>query len=97
MNVTVFNRYTQYRRKKEEEHNAWLKRKAEREEKISRGEKVGPEERDPTAEVELGIWSIIKFVVISMLVIALSGKFITGSYLWDFEDYLPTIRSLIPV
>lgn len=74
-----------------------MKRKQEREEKLKRGEKVGPEEPDPTAEVEVGLLGLLKFFVYTILILALAGKFITGSYVWNYEDKLPALKSLIPV
>ena len=66
-----------------------------REEKIDRGEEVGPEEPDPTAEPEVGCIGLLKFLVISLVVIVLAGKFFTGSYLW--EQQLPDLSGLLPV
>lgn len=77
------------------EHDAWLERKKEREEKIKRGEKVGPEEPDPTAEPEIGCLGLLKFLVIALVTITLAGKFFTGSYLWELEP--PNWRQFIPV
>lgn len=77
------------------EHDEWLKRKEERELKIARGEKVGPEEPDPLEEPEVGCLGLLKFIVISLVVLVLAGKFFTGSYLW--EQSLPDISKLIPV
>lgn len=91
------DRYTNYRKQQEAEHKAWLKRKEERDEKIARGEEVGPEEPDPTAEVEIGLLGLLKFIVYTLLVITLAGKFVTGSFLWNYEELLPTLRQLIPV
>lgn len=88
-------RYAQYREQKQKEHDAWLQRKKEREEKLARGEAVGPEEPDPTEEPEVGCLGLLKFIVISLVVIVMAGKFFTGSYLW--EHNLPDISKLIPV
>lgn len=88
-------RYSEYRLKREQEHEAWLQRKKEREEKIARGEKAGPEEIDPTEEPEVGCLGILKFVLYATIFIVLAGKFITGSFLWEHE--LPNLRQFIPV
>ncbi|KAF7792107.1 hypothetical protein EIP86_003137 [Pleurotus ostreatoroseus] len=89
-----FLAYAQYREQKQKEHEAWLQRKKEREEKLARGEAVGPEEPDPTEEPEVGCLGLLKFIVISLVVIVMAGKFFTGSYLW--EHNLPDITKLIP-
>ncbi|KAI0921983.1 hypothetical protein AcW1_004184 [Taiwanofungus camphoratus] len=86
--------YSEYRLKREQEHEAWLQRKKEREEKIARGEKAGPEEIDPTEEPEVGCLGILKFVLYATIFIVLAGKFITGSFLWEHE--LPNLRQFIP-
>ena len=77
------------------EHEACLDRQKEREEKIKRGEKVGPEEPDPTAEPEIGCLGLLKFLVISLVVIVFAGKFFTGSYLWEMDP--PNWRQFLPV
>lgn len=91
------SRYTRYREKQKEEHEAWLKRRKEREEKIAKGESVGPEERDPTAEEEVGLLGLLKFIVYVLVFSALAGKFFTGSFVWNFEDNLPSIKQFWPV
>ena len=79
------------------EHEAWLQRKKEREQKLAKGEDVGPEEPDPTAEVEVGVIGLLKFFVYCLIFFALAGKFFTGSFLWNYESHLPTLKSWIPV
>jgi len=91
-----FLSYTRYREKQKEEHEAWLQRKKERDEKIAKGESVGPEERDPTAEEEVGLLGLLKFIVYVLLFSTLAGKFFTGSFVWNFEDSLPSIKKLWP-
>ncbi len=88
-------RYAQYRAEREKAHEEWLKRKKEREEKLARGEKVGPEEPDPTAEVEVGCMGLLKFILYATLFLLLAGKFFTGSFLWEME--VPDLRQFIPV
>ncbi len=87
-------RYTEYRAKREQEHKAWLQRKQEREEKISRGEEVGPEEPDPTVEPEVGFLGLFKFILYLSIAVILAGKFFTGSFLWELE--LPNISKFLP-
>ena len=68
-----------------------------REEKIAKGEKVGPEEPDPTAPKEVGVLGLLKFILYCTLIFALAGKFFTGSFLFDYENKLPALKSLWPV
>lgn len=89
-----FLAYTEYRAKREQEHKAWLQRKQEREEKISRGEEVGPEEPDPTVEPEVGFLGLFKFILYLSIAVILAGKFFTGSFLWELE--LPNISKFLP-
>ena len=87
--------YAQYRAEREKAHEEWLQRKKEREEKLARGEEVGPEEPDPTEEVEVGCMGLLKFVLYATLFVVLAGKFFTGSFLWEME--MPNLRQFIPV
>ncbi|KAI0079733.1 cytochrome b5 [Panus rudis PR-1116 ss-1] len=89
-----FLAYRDYREKMENEHRGWLERKKQRDEKIARGEEVGPEEPDPTAEPEVGCLGLLKLVLIVLAIIVLTGKFFTGSFLW--EQQLPDLRQFIP-
>lgn len=77
------------------EHDAWAERQKVRAEKIAKGEEVGPEEPDPTAEPEVGCLGLLKFLFYTLIVLVLAGKFLTGSYLWEHE--LPNFKTLIPV
>lgn len=72
----------------------------ERDEKIARGEKVGPAERDPTQEVEVGLGGILKFLLYFTIFFVLAGKFFTGSFLWEYDGkwvHLQTYKSYLPV
>ncbi|KAI6151730.1 cytochrome b5 [Pisolithus tinctorius] len=91
-----FLAYKEYRKKQEQEHQAWLLRKQEREEKLSRGETVGPEERDPTAEEEVGLLGLLKFTVYMLLIIVLAGKFFTGSFLWEYDGKWVRLKTYLP-
>jgi len=72
------------------------KRKA-RDEKIARGEEVGPLEPDPTAVEEIGVLGLFKFLVIVLLCICLAGKFLTGSYTWDYQSRWLQLKTYWPV
>ncbi|CAA7259485.1 unnamed protein product [Cyclocybe aegerita] len=78
-----FLAYKEYREHQEALHAAWLEKKKARDEKIVRGEKVGPLEPDPTAQQEVGLLGLLKFIVIVLFCFALAGKFFTGSYTWE--------------
>lgn len=89
--------YHEYKLEQQRQHQAWLQRKKEREEKLARGEKVGPEERDPTAEEEVGLLGLLKFIVYLLLVITLAGKFFTGSFLWEYDGKWARLKTYWPV
>ncbi|KAI5124763.1 hypothetical protein M0805_005397 [Coniferiporia weirii] len=91
-----FLAYTRYREQQRREHEAWLGRKKEREEKLAKGEEVGPEEPDPTAQEEVGLLGLLKFIVYCLLILALAGKFFTGSFLFEYDNKLPALRKLWP-
>jgi hypothetical protein len=74
-----------------------LERKKERDEKIARGEAVGPEERDPTAEEEIGLLGLLKFLVYLLIFAGLAGKFVTGSYTWEYESKWTQLKTYWPV
>jgi len=92
--IPFFNRYYEYRKQQEALHEAWVKKKEERDARIARGEKVEPLEPDPTAVEEVGLLGFLKFLVIFIAIIALAGKFVTGSYTWE---YSANIKRLFPV
>lgn len=68
-------------------------RQKEREEKIARGEDVGPAEADPTEEQEVGCLGLLKFFVVVLLLASLTGKFFTDSWTWEqgavFKQFWP--------
>lgn len=91
-------RHKEYRERQEALHNEWLEKKKIRDAKIAKGEPVGPLERDPTQPTEVGVVGLLKFFLYLTIFIALSGKFITGSYTWEYETrWLPQLKSLWPV
>ena len=90
-------RYKEYRHEQEKKHEEWLERKRERDERLARGEDVGPEEPDPTAEVEIGLWGVVKFLLSMIVVVMLTGKFVTGSYLWEYDGKWIQAKTYFPV
>ena len=90
-------RYKEFRHKQGKKHEEWLARKHERDERLARGEEVGPEEPDPTAEVEVGLWGLVKFLLCTILIVMLTGKFVTGSYLWEYDGKWVQARTYFPV
>lgn len=68
----------------------------DREEKIKRGEPVGPAEPDPREETEVGVGGLLKFLVTLIIFALLAGKFFTGSYVWNYDGNL-NIKNLWPV
>lgn len=92
-----FQSYKEYREKQEELHNAWVGRQKEREARIARGEKVGPIERDPTAQEEVSLLGLLKFLVYLLLFTALAGKFVTGSFTWECQSKWAQLKTYWPV
>ncbi|KAF5387733.1 hypothetical protein D9615_000060 [Tricholomella constricta] len=91
-----FLAYKEYREKQEALHAAWEERQKEREAKIARGEKVGPPERDPTAQTEVGMLGLLKFFLYLLIFTALAGKFITGSYTWEYQSKWTQLKTYWP-
>jgi len=73
-----------------------VERMEEREEKIARGEKVGPAEKDPTAVEEIGLTGLLKFILYALLFSMLLGKFITNSFLWGYDGKWVRLRTYLP-
>lgn len=69
----------------------------EREERLAKGLEVGPEEKDPTAEEEVGLLGLLKFIVYILIIIILAGKFVTGSFLWEYEGKWTNLKTYMPV
>lgn len=89
--------HKQYRDEQEALHNAWLEKKKEHDEKVARGEKVKPLERDPTAIKEVGVLGLLKFFVYLLIVTALAGKFISGSFTWEYRSKWTQVKTYWPV
>ncbi|KAF9008831.1 cytochrome b5-like heme/steroid binding domain-containing protein [Cyathus striatus] len=91
-----FLAYKEYREQQEALHAAWVQKKKERDEKIARGEKVGSLEPDPTAQHEVGLLGLMKFIVYCIIFLALAGKFITGSYTWEYQSKWTQLKTYWP-
>lgn len=97
INSDCMHRYKEYRDKQEAEHKAWEKRMKEREERIAKGLKVGPKEKDPTLEEEVGLLGLLKFLACVAIFIILAGKFFTGSFIWEYEGKWTNLNTYLPV
>jgi len=62
---------------------------------IARGEKVGPLDPDPTAHKEVGLLELLKFVLYFTIAVALAGKFITGSFTWEYQTKWLLVEDLL--
>jgi len=91
-----FLAYREYKDRQEALHKAWVERKKERDEKIARGEKVGPLEPDPTAQKEVGVLGLLKFLLYATIFMSLAGKFFTGSYTWEYESKWTKLKTFWP-
>jgi len=91
-----FLQHKEYRDRQEALHNEWLEKKKIRDAKIAKGEPVGPLERDPTEPLEVGVVGLLKFFLYLTIFLALSGKFVTGSYTWEYETRLLQLKTLWP-
>jgi len=91
-----FLAYKEYRDKREAEHKAWEQRMKERDEMVAKGLKVGPKEKDPTEEVEVGCLGLVKFILYILVGIILAGKFFTGSFLWEYEGKWTNLKTYMP-
>jgi hypothetical protein len=69
----------------------------ERDEMIAKGLEVGPREKDPTEEVEVGCFGLLKFILYCLIFVILAGKFLTGSYLWEYEGKWTNLKTYLPV
>jgi len=74
-----------------------LEKKKARDEAIGRGDKVDPLEPDPTAQEEVGLLGLLKFIIVVLFCIALAGKFITGSYTWESDSIWLQAKTYFPV
>ncbi|KAF8631191.1 hypothetical protein AX15_002523 [Amanita polypyramis BW_CC] len=91
-----FLAHKEYREKQEALHSAWLEKKRERDEKINRGEKAGPLEPDPTGHKEVSLVGLLKFIIYLVMFAALAGKFITGSFTWEYQSKWLMLKTYWP-
>lgn len=91
-----FLAYKEHRDRQEALHAAWLKKKEDREERIARGEKVGPLEPDPTAQKEVGLLGLLKLILYMTIIAAIAGKFITGSFTWEYHSKWLLLKTYWP-
>ncbi|KAJ7672867.1 cytochrome b5 [Mycena rosella] len=91
-----FLAHKEYRDRQAALHDAWVEKKKIRDAKIARGEPVGPLERDPTEPREVGVLGLLKFLLYSTIFLALAGKFVTGSYTWEYETRWLQLKTLWP-
>jgi hypothetical protein len=79
----LYIRYKEYRDEQAKRHAAWREREEARQAAIARGDaNVPPAEPDPTAEKEIGLLDLLKFVLCVLVGILLVGKFVTGEWMW---------------
>jgi len=91
-----FLAYKEYREKREAEHTAWEQRMKERDERLAKGLEVGPKEKDPTGEEEVGLLGLLKFIVYLLIIVVLAGRFVTGSFLWEYEGKWTNLKTYMP-
>ncbi|KZT41122.1 cytochrome b5 [Sistotremastrum suecicum HHB10207 ss-3] len=89
-----FLAHKEWREQEAARKKAKEERKKERLEKIARGEEVGPEE--PEDDEEVGLIGLLKFIVYVLLFILLASKFVTGSWIWEYDGKWTNIKSYIP-
>jgi len=88
--------YLAYQKYREEEAKRLAdkeERKRVRDEKIARGEEVGPAERD---EDSWSLWDVIKTLLVIIGGIALTGQLVTGSLMWGARGKLTDVKSWWP-
>ena len=91
-----FLRYKAYRDEQAKLHAAWRAREDERLAAIARGDpNPPPAEADPTAQREIGLLGLLKFLIYLFIGILLAGKFVTGEWDWGLEG-AASLRRLWP-
>lgn len=88
--------YLAYQKYREEEAKRLAEkeeRKRIRAEKITRGEKVDPEEKD---DDRWTLWDVIRTLIVIVGMIALTGQLVTGSLVWGARGRLVEVRSWWP-
>ena len=64
---------------------------------MRRGERVGPLEPDPTGHREVRLTGLLKFIIYLVMFVALAGKFITGSFTWEYQSKWLQLKTYWPV
>jgi hypothetical protein len=91
-----YARYKAYRDEQAKLHAAWRSREDARLAAIARGDPNPPAaEPDPTAQREIGLLGLLKFLVYLLVGILLAGKFVTGDWGWGLEG-AAQLRKLWP-
>ncbi|KAH9017989.1 cytochrome b5 [Lactarius pseudohatsudake] len=90
-----FLSYKNYRDEQAKLHAAWREREDARLAAIARGDPNPPRaEPDPTAQKEIGLLGLLKFLAFLFVGVLLAGKFVTGEYGWGVET--AQLRKLWP-
>lgn len=97
--TTVLIRYKEYRDEQAKLHAAWLERDEARRAAIARGDPNPPRaEGDPTAEREIGVLGLAKFLFWLVVGLLLAGKFVTGEWMWGGRAWVNVnVRRWLPV
>jgi hypothetical protein len=81
--ISFLSRHKEYRDEQAKLHAAWFEREEARQAAIARGDPNPPRaEPDPTAEREIGLLGLCKFLFWVALGLLLAGKFVTGEWMW---------------
>ncbi|KAI9433298.1 cytochrome b5 [Lactarius indigo] len=81
-----FLSYKNYRDQQAKLHAAWREREDARLAAIARGDPDPPRaEPDPTAQKEIGLLGLFKFLAYLFVGVLLAGKFVTGEWGWGID------------
>ncbi|KAI0260921.1 cytochrome b5 [Gloeopeniophorella convolvens] len=92
-----FLAYKNYRDEQERLHAEWRARDDERRAKLARGEPAPRAEPDPTAQREIGLLGLLRFLAMLVVVVLLASKFVAGDWLWGYEGKWSNLRTYWPV
>jgi len=89
--------YARYREQMAAKEAAKAERAKRREEKLARGEELTKDDFDPPDESdENAVWALFKVFVVVLSFVALTGKFVLGSYTWGYEGKWVQLRTYWP-